>query len=102
MKNELPPIAKHAARIFVAVDDAMTTPIDTSAAAVSDAKRIADASRTTEWIDRLVAAGRILERYEDPRLRPLSKENFRFYDAARREISSIRERFAPEQKEPTP
>lgn len=53
------------------------------------------AEPSEEQIDRLVAAGRILERYEDPRMRPLSQENFRFYDSARKEIAAAKRR-APE------
>ncbi len=37
-------------------------------------------------VDDLVYQGRILERYEDPRLNPLSEQNFRSYDSARRKI----------------
>lgn len=32
---------------------------------------------TQDDIDTLVEAGRILERYENPKLRPLSEQNFR-------------------------
>lgn len=45
---------------------------------------------TAEEIDRLVEAGRVLERYEDPRLRPLSEANFRTYDAARNVIAAAK------------
>lgn len=43
----------------------------------------------TDLIDRAVACGRIFERYEDPRLRPLSEENFQFYNGARKELARL-------------
>ena len=50
----------------------------------------AERARIESLIDKMVSAGRTLERYEDPRLRPLSDQNFRFYDSARRDIREVR------------
>lgn len=41
-------------------------------------------------VDDLIYAGRIIERYEDPRLHPLSEENYRKYLAAMQTVRDYR------------
>ena len=45
---------------------------------------------TNDEFDTIIDYARVLERYEDPRLRPLSKENFLIYDNARRALAHLR------------
>lgn len=41
-------------------------------------------------LEQLVEYGRVIERYEDPRICPLSEENFIIYDHARKRIAEIK------------
>lgn len=40
-------------------------------------------------VERLVTAGRTMERLEDPSLKPMSEQDFRVYESARRTVSEI-------------
>ena len=41
--------------------------------------------------DKLVECGRTLEHYEQPQMRPLSRQDFRTYDSARQLITAIKD-----------
>lgn len=51
-------------------------------------------------IDRLIGAGRTIERYEHPNLQPLSESNFAIYDAARRTQFDYMRKAAPAPTQP--
>jgi len=45
----------------------------------------------------LIDAGRMIERYEHPSMRPLTEQNFRTYSSARRIEAKYRKQFGPSQ-----